>query len=289
MSLAAFKRFPVRATEDVRDIASRFVQLPPMLLWVDPNDNDTNTRIQNAITGVTHKRRDSETTTLLRCRADRARTGDVWTQPLYCLQADEPVTVLRKNAPGEQDFAFIRTASGVQGFVLVAHLANSEGAKITRVSSTAEALAAIQGDLQKYISLPPSRFRVMTNCVRMEDGARNFNAGPQMAHEMRLLVSLFCSTFPTMRLNLILSFSRATVDPFSSFAQTLIAQPEVWREKRTCCLQATRKPRYTLQRSSLCTGCTALPLLIQCSLISTPWRQRAPIFALFPKAKSFLT
>ena len=146
MSLAAFKRFPVRATEDVRDIASRFVQLPPMLLWVDPNDNDTNTRIQNAITGVTHKRRDSETTTLLRCRADRARTGDVWTQPLYCLQADEPVTVLRKNAPGEQDFAFIRTASGVQGFVLVAHLANSEGAKITRVASTAEALAAIQGD-----------------------------------------------------------------------------------------------------------------------------------------------
>jgi hypothetical protein len=190
MSLDAFKRFPVRTTEDLRGIASRFMELPPMLLWVDQNDNDTNTRIENAIKCVTHLRKDDESTTLLRCRPTTARSPDVWTQPRYCLQASERVTLLRMNAHGEQDFAFVRTATGVEGFVLVKHLANPKGTKIKRVASTAEALAAIQGELQGYISLPPSKFRVMTNNVRMEDGTRNFNAGSQMAHAMRLLVRL---------------------------------------------------------------------------------------------------
>ncbi len=191
VSLAAFSRFPVRCTEDLRDIASRVTELPPMLLWVDPNDNHSNTRIEKAISHVTHLRRDGESTTLLRCKADKARSSDVWTKPRYCLQANERLALLRVNAPGEQDFAFVRTSSGVEGFVLLKHLADSKArvTKITRVGSTAEALEAIQGILRPYVSLPPSRFRVMTNNVRIENGVRNFNSGVDMAHAMRSIVS----------------------------------------------------------------------------------------------------
>lgn len=187
VSLSAFNRFPVRCTEDLRDIASRFAELPPMLLWVDPNQSDSNRRIEQAITHVTHLRRDGESTTLLRCKADKARTSDVWTKPSYCLQANEKLVLLRENAPGEQDFAFVRTSSGAEGFVLSKHIAGAT--KITRVASTAEALHAIQGTLKAYVPLPPSRFRVMTNNVRTESGSRNFNAGSEMAHAMRSIVS----------------------------------------------------------------------------------------------------
>jgi hypothetical protein len=196
VSLSAFNRFPVRSTEDFRDIASRFQELPPMLLWVDPNHSDSNTRIEQAIVRsgtklATHSRRDGESTTLLRCKADKARTSDVWTTPRCCLQADESVTLLRLNAPGEQDFAFVRTSSGIEGFMLAAHLQQSvaRATKITRVASTAEALEALRGTLRPYVSLPPSRFRVMTNSTRTENGERNFSAGSDMAHSMRLIVS----------------------------------------------------------------------------------------------------
>ncbi len=190
VSLPAFNRFPVRLTEDLRDVALRCRELPPMLLWVDPNTNDTNTRIENAIKTVVHSRRDGESTTLLRCKADRARTPDVWTKPSYCLQADESVTLLRLNDPGEKDFAFVRTASGVEGFVLSVHLATTKtkATRITRVASTSEALQAMQGQLQRYAALPPSMFRVMTNNVREENGKRNFNAGSEMANAMRSMV-----------------------------------------------------------------------------------------------------
>jgi hypothetical protein len=189
-SLPAFKKFPVRLTEDVRDIATRAKQLPPMLLWVDPNDNDTNSRIERAINCVAHLRLDGESTTLLRCKADKSRAPDVWTRPTYCLQANENVTLLRLNEPQEQDFAFIRTATGVEGFVLAIHLATTKtkATTITRVASTAEALQAIQGGLKPYVSLPPSTFRVMTNNVRVENGERNFNSGSDMARAMRCIV-----------------------------------------------------------------------------------------------------
>ncbi len=167
-----------------------------MLLWVDPNHSDCNTRIEQAIVRsgtklATHSRRDGESTTLLRCKADKARTSDVWTTPRCCLQADESVTLLRLNAPGEQDFAFVRTSSGIEGFVLAAHLQQSvaRATKITRVASTAEALEALRGTLRPYVSLPPSRFRVMSNSTRTENGERNFSAGSDMAHAMRLIVS----------------------------------------------------------------------------------------------------
>jgi hypothetical protein len=191
VSLKAFNRFPVRATEDMREIGLRCQQLAPMLLWVDPNDSESNTAIENSIKCVTHLRRDGESTTLLRCKADKARTPDVWTKPSYCLQPNERLTLLRKDDPKEKDFAFVRTSTGVEGFVLAVHLmeTNARASKVTRVTSTEEALAAIQGELRAYVSLPPSRFRVMTNNVRTENGRRNFNAGSEMAHAMRSMVS----------------------------------------------------------------------------------------------------
>jgi hypothetical protein len=66
---------------------------------------------------------------------------------------------------------------------------NARFTQILRVSSTADALEAIQGSLQSYVPLPPSRFRVMTKNVRIENGARNFDAGSDMAHAMRSMVS----------------------------------------------------------------------------------------------------
>ena len=212
-SLPAFTRFPVRLSEDLRDIASRCKELPPMLLWVDPNDNDTNTRIEAAISSVKHLRRDGESTTLLRCKANKARTQDVWTNPHYLLEPNENLTLLRLNAPGEQDFAFVRTSSGVEGFVLLVHLdtTKSNASRITRVASTAEALQALEGDLKRYVSLPPSKFRVMTNNVRFEKGQRNYNAGSQMAHAMRSMVRA-AAVVTTLVFSLALTFClRATV------------------------------------------------------------------------------
>jgi hypothetical protein len=241
-SLPAFNRFPVRLTEDVRDIATRAKKLPPMLLWVDPNVNDTNARIERAINCVTHLRRDGESTTLLRCKADKSRTPDVWTRPTYCLEANENVTLLRLNDPEEQDFAFIRTATGVEGFVMAIHLATTKtkATTITRVASTNEALQAIQGDLKPYVSLPPSRFRVMTNNVRVENGERNFNAGSDMARAMRAKVRSFSSSFP-FSVPMFTLFSRDTVARSSCFALILSVQQAKWHMKRTCSSPMMRK------------------------------------------------
>jgi hypothetical protein len=201
VSLKAFNRFPVRATEDMRDIGLRCQQLPPMLLWVDPNDSESNTAIENAIKCVTHLRRDGGSTTLLRSKAVKPHSPDVWTNPRYALQPNERLTLLRKDDPKDNDFAFVRTSTGVEGFVLPDNLIEAKATRVTRVTSTEEALAAIQGELRAYVSLPPSRFRVMTNNVRTENGRRNFNAGSEMAHAMRSMVSLPSSLSACRELN----------------------------------------------------------------------------------------
>jgi hypothetical protein len=205
-----------------------------MLLWVDPNDNDTNTRIQNAIQHATHLRRDGELTTLMRCRAEKSRNPDVWTNPMYCLQANEKVTLLRVNAPGEQDFCFIRTSNGQEGFVLTVHIDATKVTRITRVSSTSDALAVIQGDLKGYIALPPSKFRVMTNNVRMENGQRNFNAGSDMASAMRSLVSTLSSVFSFVSISEISVSCRDTVAQFLCSAPTSLALQGKWPTRPTC-------------------------------------------------------
>ena len=195
-------------------------KLPPVLPFVDPHDKYANSGIED--TSVKHLRRDGEKTTLLRCKADKARTQDVWTNPHYLLEPNENLTLLRLNAPGEQDFAFVRTSSGVEGFVLLVHLdtTKSNASRITRVASTAEALQALEGDLKRYVSLPPSKFRVMTNNVRVEKGQRNYNAGSHMAHAMRSMVRA-AVVVTTLVFPLALTFCpRATVARSSCFVLT---------------------------------------------------------------------
>ena len=59
----------------------------------------------------------------LRCKPDPARSADVWAEgnPLVC--EGEAVTAVRMNAPAEEGFAWIRTASGAEGFLRSEYLA----------------------------------------------------------------------------------------------------------------------------------------------------------------------
>jgi hypothetical protein len=59
----------------------------------------------------------------LRCKPDPARTADVWAEgnPLVC--EGEAVTAVRMNARDEEGFAWIRTASGAEGFLRSEYLA----------------------------------------------------------------------------------------------------------------------------------------------------------------------
>jgi hypothetical protein len=62
-------------------------------------------------------RSDGNPTTILRCRPDPARTSDVWVRGNPLVSQGETVTVIRMNAANEKGFAWVRTASGSEGFL----------------------------------------------------------------------------------------------------------------------------------------------------------------------------
>ena len=63
------------------------------------------------------QRSDGNPTTLLRCRPHPARTCDVWVKGNPMVSQGETVTVIRMNAANEEGFAWVRTESGVEGFL----------------------------------------------------------------------------------------------------------------------------------------------------------------------------
>ncbi len=62
-------------------------------------------------------RSDGNPTTILRCRPDPARKPDVWVKGSPMVSQGETVSVLRMNAVNEEGFAWVRTASGSEGFL----------------------------------------------------------------------------------------------------------------------------------------------------------------------------
>ena len=66
--------------------------------------------------------------TRLRKVATHSRDGDVWVAGGTCVLNDEVVTVLRREA----EFAWIRTAGGVEGYLKLSYLQGVGGARDTR-------------------------------------------------------------------------------------------------------------------------------------------------------------
>ncbi len=51
-----------------------------------------------------------------------SRTPDAWTTPKFSILSTMDVMVLRMNAPGEQNFAFVRVPNGQEGYVQLKYL-----------------------------------------------------------------------------------------------------------------------------------------------------------------------